>query len=112
MQKCRILFRAEISFGNYIKLNELYRRTHVRYVDDNFDLFFRAYAGAIDNNFLLKDDNTHSHRAVVAEVYFEASWFRANGITRSICRSKYDRTLLVHSLQTDCNFKSSTSIHT
>ncbi|GBM98837.1 hypothetical protein AVEN_188099-1 [Araneus ventricosus] len=64
---------AGISLRGHTDLHVFYGRTltGVRYRDEILDPYVRPYAGAIDNDFILMDDNARPHRAVVVEGYLE-----------------------------------------
>ncbi|GBM07559.1 hypothetical protein AVEN_230001-1 [Araneus ventricosus] len=60
---------AGISRGGHTDLRVFHggTLTGVRYWDEIFDPYACPYAGAIGNDFILMDDNTRPHRAVVVE---------------------------------------------
>ena len=45
--------------------------TALRYVNEILDVYVRPYAGAVGENFILRDDNAHAHRARIIDQYFE-----------------------------------------
>ncbi|GFW93951.1 uncharacterized protein TNCV_4812691 [Trichonephila clavipes] len=64
---------AGISLGSHTDLYVFQggTRTGVRYRDEILDPYVRPYTGAIGNDFILMDDNTRPHQAVIVEEYIE-----------------------------------------
>ncbi|GBL97726.1 hypothetical protein AVEN_248667-1 [Araneus ventricosus] len=62
-----------ISLGGHTDMHVFHggTLTGVRYRDEILDPYVRSYAGVIGNDFILMDDNTRPHRAVVVESYLE-----------------------------------------
>ena len=46
--------------------------TGVRYRDEYLDAYVRSYAAVIGNDFILMDDNSRPHLAVLTEDYLES----------------------------------------
>ncbi|GBN18741.1 hypothetical protein AVEN_120005-1 [Araneus ventricosus] len=68
-----IMVWAGISLGGYTDLHVFHGGilTGVRYRDEILDPYVRPYASAIDNDFILMDDNARPHQAVVVKDYLE-----------------------------------------
>ncbi|GFU32979.1 transposable element Tcb2 transposase [Trichonephila clavipes] len=78
-----IMVWAGISLGGHTDLQGFLggTQTGMRYRDEILDPYVRSYAGAIGNDFILRDDNARPHRAVIIEEYFQGLC-KASSISR------------------------------